>query len=112
MSDDLAMSADPEGRELRLRLAGALTVRGARDAERAFDDALYLNPGRGVIVDMSGVTSVDGDAVKMVMRWMCHAARERRSFRIVDAPEEIEGRMRLVGIISSYGAYPVPPPTA
>ena len=101
----LAMGVVPEGRDVRLVLRGALEAAAVRDAARRFEDALFLHPGRAVVVDMHGVTSVDGDAVTMVLGWISHAADERRTVRIVGAPEEVERRMRLVGIISAYGGY-------
>ena len=79
----------------------------ARDLARSFDDALYLNPGRGLVVDMAAVTSVDGDAATLFLDWLRTAMRERRSVRIVDAPPPIEHRIRLLGIIAAYGGYPL-----
>lgn len=101
------MAVVPEGREVRLVLSGALVAAAVPDAARRFDDALFLNPGRAVVVDLHGVTAVDGDAVTMVLGWLRQASRERRDVRIEGAPEEIERRMRLIGIISAYGGYPM-----
>ena len=103
--DGFSLTAVPEGRDVRLVLDGALEAAAVRDAARRFEDALFHHPGRAVVVDMAGVTSVDGDAVTMVLGWISQAAKERRSVRIVGAPEEVEARMRLVGIISAYGGY-------
>ena len=103
---DFSMQVAPEGREVRLVLAGAFEVADVRHAARSFDDALFLNPGRAIVVDMQGVTSVDGEAVTTVLGWLAQAKRERRSLRFVGTPEEIERRMRLLGIISAYGGYP------
>lgn len=107
MADAFSTRVAQEGREVRLLLSGPLEVHHARDLARSFDDALYLNPGRGLVVDMAAVTSVDGDAATLLLDWLRTAMRERRSVRIVDAPPPIEHRIRLLGIIAAYGGYPL-----
>lgn len=94
-----------DGRLVWLFLAGTLGIGAVRHVRVAFDDALYLNPGRDVALDMSRVVAIDGEGVLAVLGLVDAASRERRSLAIVNASEEIAAQMRLMGIISAYGGY-------
>lgn len=94
-----------DGRHVWLFLAGTLGIGAVRAVRVAFDDALYLNPGRDVAVDVAGVEGVDGEGVLALLGLVDAAARERRSVAIVGASDEVEAQMRLIGIISAYGGY-------
>lgn len=94
-----------DGRHVWLFLSGTLGIGAVRRVGVAFDDALYLNPGRDVAVDMADVDAVDGEGVLALLQLVGAASRERRSVAIVNASDEVQAQMRLIGIISAYGGY-------
>lgn len=82
-----SLRAEPDGRALRVCPIGELDVATVPQLEQALDRALA--GGGSVVLDLSGLTFIDSRGIKLVLRALEVAERDRSRLVLVPGPHVV-----------------------
>jgi len=91
--------------EFRIQLAGHLSQSNARDLEEAWRTASSAIDGKGLIVDLSHVTSIDASGCELLDKWHAQGAK------LVVNSSEANARIRLMSSVAITLLDPIPNPS-
>lgn len=87
----------------RLRVSGRLTM---ETAAALFKSGLQPNGQTALVVDLSGVESVDSAAVSLMLSWLREARRTGITLSFANVPDNLLSLTHLYGVSESLPLQP------